>query len=144
MRIPFLFFPPLDTKNKNRVVSKDGNDETLRYPIYFNELHRRPVLPWSDGNLSIDEEDMSEVDETNDDGIEIFNDEDEEEDEEEGNYKFSKNKLSKHGGGGLEFDEDIEEEEEEEEDEELDEDEDEDVDEYYSDGAEFNFECYDD
>lgn len=96
-----------------------------------------------DGNLSIDEEDMSEVDETNDDGIEIFNDEDEEEDEEEGNYKFSKNKLSKHGGGGLEFDEDIEEEEEEEEDEELDEDEDEDVDEDYSDGAEFeNFDYY--
>ena len=54
-----------------------------------------------DGNLSIDEEDMSEVDEANyeGEGIEIFNDEDEEEDDEEGNYKFSKSKSSKHTGG---------------------------------------------
>jgi hypothetical protein len=93
-----------------------------------------------DGNLSIDEEDMSEVDEANyeGEGIEIFNDEDEEEDDEEGNYKFSKSKSSKHtGGAGLEFDDDID--EDEEEDEELDEDEDdEDIDDDYSEGGEFD------
>ena len=93
-----------------------------------------------DGNLSIDEEDMSEVDEANyeGEGIEIFNDEDEEEDDEEGNYKFSKSKSSKHtGGAGLEFDDEIEE-EDDEEDEELDEDDDDDAEEDYSDGGEFD------
>ena len=91
-----------------------------------------------DGNLSIDDEDMSEVDEANYEGIEIFNDEDEEEDDEEANYKFSKSKSSKHtGGAGLEFEDDIEEEEDEEE-EDLDEDEDDDADEDYSDGGEFD------
>ena len=93
-----------------------------------------------DGNLSIDEEDMSEVDEANyeGEGIEIFNDEDEEEDDEEGNYKFSKSKSSKHtGGAGLEFDDEIEE-EDDEEDEELDEDDDDDAEDDYSDGGEFD------
>jgi hypothetical protein len=93
-----------------------------------------------DGNLSIDEEDMSEVDEANyeGEGIEIFNDEDEEEDDEEGNYKFSKSKSSKHtGGAGLEFDDEIEEEDDEEDDE-LDEDDDDDAEEDYSDGGEFD------
>jgi DNA-directed RNA polymerase subunit E'/Rpb7 len=90
-----------------------------------------------DGNLSIDEEDMSEVDEANYEGIEIFNDEDEEEDDEEANYKFNKSKSSKHtGGAGLEFEDDIDEEEDEDE-EDLDEDEDDDVDEDYSDGEDF-------
>jgi DNA-directed RNA polymerase subunit E'/Rpb7 len=93
-----------------------------------------------DGNLSIDEEDMSEVDEANYDGIEIFNDEDEEEDDEEGNYKFSKNKSSKNTGGGLEFDEDIDEEDEEEDEDELDEDNDDELeDDDYSDGGEFSY-----
>jgi hypothetical protein len=102
-----------------------------------------------DGNLSIDEEDMSEVDEANyeGEGIEIFNDEDEEEDDEEGNYKFSKSKSSKHtGGAGLEFEDDIDE-EDDEEDEELDEDEDdEDIDDDdYSEGGDFdNGENYED
>lgn len=92
-----------------------------------------------DGNLSIDEEDMSEVDEANYEGIEIFNDEDEEEDDEEANYKFSKSKSSKHTGGvGLEFEDDIDE-EEDDEDEDLDEDEDdEEVDDDYSEGGEFD------
>ena len=90
-----------------------------------------------DGNLSIDEEDMSEVDEANYEGIEIFNDEDEEEDDEEANYKFNKSKSSKHtGGAGLEFDDEIE--EEDEEDDELDEDDDDDAEEDYSDGGEFD------
>ena len=90
-----------------------------------------------DGNLSIDEEDMSEVDEANYEGIEIFNDEDEEEDDEEANYKFNKSKSSKHtGGAGLEFEDDIDEEEDEDE-EDLDEEEDDDVDEDYSDGEDF-------
>ena len=91
-----------------------------------------------DGNLSIDEEDMSEVDEANYEGIEIFNDEDEEEDEDEANYKFNKSKSSKHAGGGLEFDEDIEE-EEDEEDEELDDDDDDEVEEDYSDGEDLGY-----
>jgi len=99
-----------------------------------------------DGNLSIDEEDMSEVDEANYEGIEIFNDEDEEEDDEEGNYKFSKSNSSKNtGGAGLEFDDDLDEEDDEEDEELEDEEEDEDVDEDYSDGGDFdNGDNYDD
>jgi hypothetical protein len=74
-----------------------------------------------DDNLSIDEENNSEIDEGNYDGIELYND-DEEDDDEENNYKF-KNKGIKNVGGNLDFDEDIEEEEdEEEEDEEEEED----------------------
>ena len=96
------------------------------------------VQEMDDGNLSIDEEDMSEVDEANYEGIEIFNDEDEEEDEDEANYKFNKSKSSKHAGGGLEFDEDIEE-EEDEEDEELDDDDDDEVEEDYSDGEDLGY-----
>lgn len=96
-----------------------------------------------DGNLSIDEEDMSEVDEANYEGIEIFNDEDEEEDDEETNYKFSKSKSSKHGGRDLEFDEDIEEEEEEDDEELDDDDDDDDVEENYSDGEDFADNIYD-
>ena len=96
-----------------------------------------------DGNLSIDEEDMSEVDEANYEGIEIFNDEDEEEDDEEANYKFSKSKSSKHGGRDLEFDEDIEEEEEEEDEELDDDDDDDDVEEQYSYSENFAGNIYD-
>ncbi len=95
-----------------------------------------------DGNLSIDEEDMSEVDEANYEGVEIFNDEDEEEDDEEANYKFSKSKSSKHGGGGLEFDEDIDD-EDEEEDEELDDEDDDDEVEEDSDRELFDDNMYD-
>ncbi len=69
-----------------------------------------------DDNLSIDEENNSEIDEGNYDGIEIYNDDDEEDDE-ENIYKF-KNKGIKNVGGNLDFDEDIEEEEDEEEEEE--------------------------
>lgn len=76
-----------------------------------------------DDNLSIDEENNSEIDEGNYDGIELYND-DEEEDDEENNYKF-KNKGIKNVGGNLDFDEDIEEEEEEEEEDEEEEEEDE-------------------
>lgn len=65
-----------------------------------------------DDNLSIDEENNSEIDEGNYDGIELYND-DEEDDDEENNYKF-KNKGIKNVGGNLDFDEDIEEEEEDE------------------------------
>ena len=75
-------------------------------------------------NLSIGEEDNSEIDENNFDEADLFNDDDEEEDEEGGgvNYKLKKGKTTKIIGG-LEFDDDIEEEEEEEEDEEEEDDE---------------------
>ena len=76
-----------------------------------------------DDNLSIDEENNSEIDEGNYDGIELYND-DEDDDDEENNYKF-KNKGIKNVGGNLDFDEDIEEEEEDEEEEEEEEEEDE-------------------
>jgi DNA-directed RNA polymerase subunit E'/Rpb7 len=76
-----------------------------------------------DDNLSIDEENNSEIDEGNYDGLELYND-DEDDDDEENNYKF-KNKGIKNVGGNLDFDEDIEEEEEDEEEEEEEEEEDE-------------------
>jgi DNA-directed RNA polymerase subunit E'/Rpb7 len=70
-----------------------------------------------DDNLSIDEEDNSEIDDNNYDGIEMFNDEDEEDEDDEGNnYKLNKGKSTKIIGG-LEFDDDIEEDEDEDEDE---------------------------
>ena len=81
-----------------------------------------------DDNLSIDEEDNSEIDDNNYDGIEMFNDEDEEDEDDEGNnYKLNKGKSTKIKGG-LEFDDDIEEDEDEdeEEDDELEDDIDED------------------
>ena len=81
-----------------------------------------------DDNLSIDEEDNSEIDDNNYDGIEMFNDEDEEDEDDEGNnYKLNKGKSTKIIGG-LEFDDDIEEDEDEdeEEDDELEDDIDED------------------
>jgi DNA-directed RNA polymerase subunit E'/Rpb7 len=69
----------------------------------------------SDVNLSIDEEEDSELDETNYDGIELFNEEDEEEDE----FNTDKLKSNSKGGkkGGLDFDEDDDDEEEEDEEE---------------------------
>ncbi len=76
-----------------------------------------------DDNLSIDEENNSEIDEGNYEGIELYND-DEDDDDEENNYKF-KNKGIKNVGGNLDFDEDIEEEEEDEEEEEEEDEEDE-------------------
>jgi len=92
-------------------IIKDKNDD---YDIKEVE---------EDDNLSIDEEEDSELDETNYDGIELFNEEDEEEDE------FNTDKLNSNskGGkkGGVDFDEDDDEDEEEDEeddDEGLDED----------------------
>jgi hypothetical protein len=73
--------------------------------------------------LSIDEENNSEIDEGNYDGIELYNDDDEDDDE-ENNDKF-KNKGIKNVGGNLDFDEDIEEEEEDEEEEDEEDEEDE-------------------
>jgi hypothetical protein len=95
-------------------------------------------------NLSIGEEDNSEIDENNFDETDLFND-DEEEDEEGGvNYKLKKGKTTKIIGG-LEFDDDIEEEEEEEEDEEEEDDElEDDLDEDDIDEDESYAETYDD
>lgn len=95
-------------------------------------------------NLSIGEEDNSEIDENNFDETDLFND-DEEEDEEGGvNYKLKKGKTTKIIGG-LEFDDDIEEEEEEEEDEDEEDDElEDDLDEDDIDEDESYAETYDD
>jgi hypothetical protein len=89
-----------------------------------------------DDDVSIEDEEDSELDETNYDGIELFNEEDEEDDDEYNVYKsISENKGNKTRGGGSVFDdeeEDEEEEEEEEEDEEEgEEDEEEDVEQEY-------------
>jgi DNA-directed RNA polymerase subunit E'/Rpb7 len=103
-------------------IIKDKNDD---YEIKEVE---------EDDNLSIDDEEDSELDETNYDGIELFNEEDEEEDEFNGDKPIDDSKGSK-SKGRLDFDEDDEEEEDEEEDDEdeLDDDiidEDEDYDDY--------------
>jgi hypothetical protein len=88
-------------------IIKDKNDD---YDIKEVE---------EDDNLSIDEEEDSELDETNYDGIELFNEEDEEEDE----FNTDKLKSNSKGGkkGGLDFDEDDDEEEEDEEEDDDDE-----------------------
>lgn len=71
-----------------------------------------------DDNLSIDEEEDSELDETNYDGIELFNEDEEEDDEDEFNvYKASnENKNVKGNKTDSVFGEEDEEEDEEEED----------------------------
>ena len=95
-----------------------------------------------DDNLSIDEEDNSEIDDNNYDGIEMFNDEDEEDEDDEGNnYKLNKGKSTKIIGG-LEFDDDIE--EDEDEDEEEDDELEDDIDEDDIDEDESYAETYDD
>mgnify|MGYP000439174397 CR=1 FL=1 len=70
-----------------------------------------------DDDVSIEEEEDSELDETNYDGIELFNEEDEEDDEFNVYKSISENKSNKTRGGSA-FDDEEEEEEEEEEDEE--------------------------
>jgi len=90
-------------------IIKDKNDD---YEIREVE---------EDDNLSIDDEEDSELDETNFDGMEFFNEGEEEEDDEFNNDKLIDNvKGSKSKGGTLDFDEDddIDDEDEEDEDEE--------------------------
>ena len=90
-------------------IIKDKNDD---YEIREVE---------EDDNLSIDDEEDSELDETNFDGMEFFNEGEEEEDDEFNNDKLIDNvKGSKSKGGTLDFDEDddIDNEDEEDEDEE--------------------------
>ena len=90
-------------------IIKDKNDD---YEIREVE---------EDDNLSIEDEEDSELDETNFDGMEFFNEGEEEEDDEFNNDKLIDNvKGSKSKGGTLDFDEDddIDNEDEEDEDEE--------------------------
>ena len=88
-----------------------------------------------DDDVSIEDEEDSELDETNYDGIELFNEEDEEDDDEYNVYKsISENKGNKTRGGSVfddEEEEEEEDEEEEEEEEEGEEDEEEDVEQEY-------------
>ena len=92
-----------------------------------------------DDNVSIEDEEESELDDANYDGIELFNEEDEEDDDE---YKISNDvKNSKIRGGNIFDDEEEDEEEEDEEEEDIEDDEEDDE---YDEVYEGEVELYDD